>query len=251
MEVNKLTGWDEEKSAFIRKLERQEECFSELFAKDKDGIIIGHTERDTLSRLRERNTAVLARLKSREFAVAVVGLEKAGKSTLGNALINSEILPEYTERCTYTTTELRAGDCPDINSPQLDMLRKVRDQDGVKLRDKTFVFGNKIDMAGNEQRAKGNDSALGMQCRLPECEGCCVEQGKFSRLRVSTASFTATRLCITSCMTFTKTAWLIDEDMSLSEFIGSLGRADDISEIYQGSPYYVPTAIPLALAIGI
>ena len=105
-----MTGWDEEKSAFIRKLERQEECFSELFAKDKDGIIIGLSERDTLSRLRERNNAVLARLKSREFAVAVVGLEKAGKSTLGNALINSEILPEYTERCTYTTTELRAGD---------------------------------------------------------------------------------------------------------------------------------------------
>ena len=52
------------------------------------------------------------------------------------------------------------GDRPNINSPQLDMLRKVRDQDGVKLRDKTFVFGNKIDMAGNEQRAKGNDSAL-------------------------------------------------------------------------------------------
>ena len=331
--------WDEEKLAFIRKLEKQEECFAELFAKDKDGMIIGPSERSTLASLRERNSAVLSRLHSREFAVAVVGLEKAGKSTLGNALINSEILPEYTERCTYTTTELRAGehneaeitfytdeeftrifrdmlssvgytgtadfrnikpedfsryweavgedsskrdiyerhngktdediltilrgsstigdllgkpvkkftwdneqgssefqlyitgingynpdgsairtahpyavknvvirstelgdmsnivlydvpgfdsttelhkrqteqmlkeadaiilvtnvgDRPNINSPQLDMLRKVRDQDGVKLRDKTFIFGNKIDMAGNEARAKDNDSAL-------------------------------------------------------------------------------------------
>ena len=334
-----MSTWDEEKLAFIRKLEKQEECFSELFAKDKDGIIIGPAERQTLAALRERNSAVLGRLRSREFAVAVVGLEKAGKSTLGNALINSEILPEYTERCTYTTTELRAGDRneaeitfytdeefsrifrdmlasvgyngnadfrnitpedfaryweavgedsskrdiyerhngktdediltilrgsatisellgkpvrkfawdsgqgssefqlyitgisgydekgaavrtahpyavknvvirstelgdmsnivlydvpgfdsttelhkrqteqmlkdadaiilvtnvgdrPNINSPQLDMLRKVRDQDGVKLRDKTFIFGNKIDMAGNEARARDNDSAL-------------------------------------------------------------------------------------------
>ena len=334
-----MDSWDEEKSAFIRKLEKQEECFAELFAKDKEGMIIGPSERATLSQLRERNSAVLGRLRSREFAVAVVGLEKAGKSTLGNALINSEILPEYTERCTYTTTELRAGDRneaeitfytdeeftrifrdmlasvgytgtadfrnikpedfrryweavgedssklaiyerhngktdediltilrgsetissllgkpvkkftwdneqgssefqlyitgingynpdgsavrtahpyavknvvirstelgdmsnivlydvpgfdsttelhkrqteqmlkeadaiilvtnvgdrPNINSPQLDMLRKVRDQDGVKLRDKTFIFGNKIDMAGNEARAKDNDSAL-------------------------------------------------------------------------------------------
>ena len=334
-----MEGWDKEKQAFIEKLERQEECFKELFTKDKDGMIIGPSERDTLSELRERNNAVLSRLKSREFAVAVVGLEKAGKSTLGNALINSEILPEYTERCTYTTTELRAGDKneaevtfyseeefarifremlqsvgydgsadfrtlspetfaryweavgedeskravyerhngktdediltilrgsqtigellgqpvrkfaydsgqgsgefqlyitgisgyndkgaavrtahpyavknvvirstelggmsnivlydvpgfdsttelhkkqteqmlkeadaiilvtnvgdrPNINSPQLDMLRKVRDQDGVKLRDKTFIFGNKIDRAGNEARARDNDSAL-------------------------------------------------------------------------------------------
>jgi len=37
-------------------------------------------------------------------------LEKAGKSTLGNALINSMVLPEYAARCTYTTTEIRAGD---------------------------------------------------------------------------------------------------------------------------------------------
>ena len=307
--------------------------------KDKEGMIIGFDEREKLRELSERNSIILKKLKSREFTVAVVGLEKAGKSTLGNALINSEILPEYTERCTYTTTELRAGeqneaeitfyteeefsrifremlssvgydaaadfrtitpetfsryweavsedpgkrdlyerhngktdediitilkgsqtisglldkpvkkflwdneqgnsefqlyitgitghnsdgsakrsahpyavknvvirsrelgsmsnivlydvpgfdsttelhrkqtelmlreadaiilvtnagDRPNINSPQLDMLRKVRDQDGIRLRDKTFVFGNKIDMARNSAVARDNDSAL-------------------------------------------------------------------------------------------
>lgn len=72
-------------------------------------MIIGFDERERLRGLFERNKIILEKLKSREFTVAIVGLEKAGKSTLGNALINSEILPEYTERCTYTTTELRAG----------------------------------------------------------------------------------------------------------------------------------------------
>ena len=43
--------WDEEKLAFIRKLEKQEECFAELFAKDKDGMIIGPSERNTLASL--------------------------------------------------------------------------------------------------------------------------------------------------------------------------------------------------------
>ena len=52
------------------------------------------------------------------------------------------------------------GDRPNINSPQLDMLRKVRDQDGIRLRDKTFIFGNKIDMAGNAARARDNEAAL-------------------------------------------------------------------------------------------
>ncbi|MBR5914649.1 MAG: dynamin family protein [Selenomonadaceae bacterium] len=56
------------------------------------------------------NKKILKKLESREFTVAIVGLEKAGKSTLGNALINLMVLPEYTERCTYTTTEIRAGD---------------------------------------------------------------------------------------------------------------------------------------------
>ena len=334
-----MDNWEEERLSFINKLIKQEECFNELFTKDRDGMIIGSEEREKLNDLRRRNMSILDKLKSKEFTVAVVGLEKAGKSTLGNALIKSEILPEYTERCTYTTTELRAGeqneaeitfyseeeftkifqgmlsavghnlqadfrtltpdtfrryweavsddpgkrelyerhngktdediitilkgnseiagllgrpvkkfmwdneqgnselqqyvtgitnsnsdgpavrsalpyavknviirskalgsmsnivlydvpgfdstteihrsqtelmlreadtiilvtnvgDRPNINSPQLDMLRKVRDQDGIKLRDKTFIFGNKIDMAGTPARARGNDSAL-------------------------------------------------------------------------------------------
>ncbi|MBQ6774190.1 MAG: dynamin family protein [Synergistaceae bacterium] len=334
-----MDNWDEKRQSFIEWLARQEDFFNELLTKDKDGIVIGFDERGKLESLRKRSSSILQKLRSREFTVAVVGLEKAGKSTLGNALIKSEILPEYTERCTYTTTELRAGerneaeitfytdeefnkifqdmlisvgynaqadfrtltpeifsryweavsedpskrdlyerhngktdediitilkgsstisellgqpvknflwdnsqgnsefqlyitgikgynsdgsairsahpyavknviirsrelgsmsnivlydvpgfdsttelhrkqtelmlreadaiilvtnvgDRPNINSPQLDMLRKVRDQDGIRLRDKTFVFGNKIDMAGNAARARDNASAL-------------------------------------------------------------------------------------------
>ena len=333
-----MDSWDEKRQSFIERLTKQEDCFSQLFTQDKNGMIIGFAEREKLQCLRERNNLILAKLRNKEFTVAVVGLEKAGKSTLGNALINSEILPEYTERCTYTTTELRAGerneaeitfysdeefdkifqemlssvgydagadfrtlspetflryweavsedpekrnlyerhngktdediitilkgsrtisallgrpvknliwdneqdnsefqlyitgltynadgsairsahpyavkkviirsrelgsmnnivlydvpgfdstteihrkqtesmlreadaiilvtnvgDRPNINSPQLDMLRKVRDQDGIKLRDKTFIFGNKIDMAGSSARARDNASTL-------------------------------------------------------------------------------------------
>ena len=91
------------------KLENTASLFQQLFEKDPHGMIIGYEEREHLKELQRRNEKVLNKLKSREFSVAVVGLEKAGKSTLGNALINAIVLPEYTERCTYTTTEIRAG----------------------------------------------------------------------------------------------------------------------------------------------
>ncbi|MBQ7594384.1 MAG: dynamin family protein [Synergistaceae bacterium] len=105
-----MENWAEKRASFIAKLEQHEKFFSEIFTIDKDGIIIGFQERNILYDLRQRNNVILDKLRSRSFTVAVIGLEKAGKSTLSNALIKSEILPEYTERCTYTTTELRAGE---------------------------------------------------------------------------------------------------------------------------------------------
>ncbi len=104
-----MGDWDERQQQFIQKLDKTEALFQELFEKDADGLIIRGEDRDALRELRRRNGKILDKLKSKEFTVAVVGLEKAGKSTLGNALIKSLVLPEYAERCTYTTTEIRSG----------------------------------------------------------------------------------------------------------------------------------------------
>ncbi|RLC05147.1 MAG: hypothetical protein DRI57_27760 [Deltaproteobacteria bacterium] len=46
------------------------------------------------------------KLKANQFEVAVLGLEKAGKSTLLNAWLGVEILPAMDERCTYTSCEI-------------------------------------------------------------------------------------------------------------------------------------------------
>jgi hypothetical protein len=48
----------------------------------------------------------LERLKKREFRIAVVGLEKAGKSTFVNAWLDCDLLPAKGSRCTFTTTQL-------------------------------------------------------------------------------------------------------------------------------------------------
>jgi hypothetical protein len=48
----------------------------------------------------------LERLKKGEFRIAVVGLEKAGKSTFINAWLECDLLPAKGGRCTFTTTQI-------------------------------------------------------------------------------------------------------------------------------------------------
>lgn len=57
-----------------------------------------------------KNKKYLHKLASNEFEIVIVGLEKAGKSTFANALIESNILPSAPERCTFTSTRLVSGD---------------------------------------------------------------------------------------------------------------------------------------------
>jgi hypothetical protein len=49
---------------------------------------------------------LMNRLQKGEFRIAVVGLEKAGKSTFVNAWLGSDLLPAKPARCTYTTTQI-------------------------------------------------------------------------------------------------------------------------------------------------
>ena len=99
----------EEQNEFISKLESAQKIFGEVRTKDRQRLVIQYGDRNTLDNLIRKNENMLKKLRNREFTVAVVGLEKAGKSTLANALLKLIVLPEYTERCTYTTTEIRSG----------------------------------------------------------------------------------------------------------------------------------------------
>lgn len=56
--------------------------------------------------IREQITKEHHRLKENRFNVAIIGLEKAGKSLLLNAWLGEDILPSREERCTYTSTEI-------------------------------------------------------------------------------------------------------------------------------------------------
>lgn len=105
-----MGDWEQDKQEFIEKMSKAGQAFDSIFKIDADSLVIQGEEREVLRKLQEENRVMLHKLQSREFTVSIVGLEKAGKSTLGNALIHSMVLPEYAQRCTYTTTEIRSGD---------------------------------------------------------------------------------------------------------------------------------------------
>jgi len=80
---------------------------------DKLVTLCNKTEVDIAPELQQKLNAEharlnqqLERLRANRFEVAVIGLEKAGKSALLNAWLGQEILPSARERCTFTSTEI-------------------------------------------------------------------------------------------------------------------------------------------------
>ena len=93
----------------ISSIEKADGTFRRILDVDPDQLVISYGERAQIEKLLGRDERLLRKLRSQEFEIAVVGLEKAGKSTLSNALIRVNVLPAESERCTYTKTEIRSG----------------------------------------------------------------------------------------------------------------------------------------------
>jgi len=100
--------FEEEKLREIERLEKHNEFLINL---DNANLsIVTNEERERLDTILQSNKRYLHKLQSNEFEIAIVGLEKAGKSTFANALIENTVLPSAPERCTFTSTRLTNGD---------------------------------------------------------------------------------------------------------------------------------------------
>jgi len=83
-------------------------------------------QKDILQKAGVPAEKLMHRLQNGEFRIAVVGLEKAGKSTFVNAWLNSDLLPAKTARCTFTTTQIYS--VQDQNEQRLETLPKTEAQ---------------------------------------------------------------------------------------------------------------------------
>ena len=99
-----------EKQSAIARLKTNNKFLEELLSKNDRVRIFNSDQIDKMRDILDKNKKFQHKLESNEFEIAIVGLEKAGKSTFANALIESNVLPSAPERCTFTSTRLVSGD---------------------------------------------------------------------------------------------------------------------------------------------
>lgn len=102
-----------EREEYIAKLEGQIQVIDNILKMDS-GTVVSSQLRKQLKLLKIEAESVLRKLKNNEFEIAIVGLEKAGKSTFANALMKNKLLPSKDARCTFTSTQIEySGDDKD------------------------------------------------------------------------------------------------------------------------------------------
>lgn len=102
-----------EREEYIAKLEGQIKAIDNILKMDS-GTVVSAELRKQLKALKTEAETVLRKLKNNEFEIAIVGLEKAGKSTFANALMENNLLPTKDLRCTFTSTQIEySGDDKD------------------------------------------------------------------------------------------------------------------------------------------
>lgn len=99
-----------EREYYIDKLDRQIHEIENILKMDS-GTVINAEFKKKIKSLKRESEIVLKKLKNNQYEVAIVGLEKAGKSTFANALMENNLLPTKDLRCTFTSTQIEySGD---------------------------------------------------------------------------------------------------------------------------------------------
>ena len=75
--------------------------------------VLNSTEKQEIDSICEKFSDWNDRLSDNKYRVAIIGTEKAGKSTFANALLRRNFLPEDEKRCTFTTTTIESSKTED------------------------------------------------------------------------------------------------------------------------------------------
>lgn len=99
-----------QKEVLLEKLNNTNLMLVEVLKNYQEADLFDEKQYQTLSDALAKNQEYQRRLEKEDFEIAIIGAEKAGKSTFANALIKSTFLPSATERCTFTSTTIEYGE---------------------------------------------------------------------------------------------------------------------------------------------
>ena len=102
-------SFDMERELYIKKLNNIVDGIEKINNIENSRIISNET-RVELNKNKDNASKLLKKLEKGEFEIAVIGLEKAGKSSFSNAIMDNDVLPTADARCTYTATCIKAGE---------------------------------------------------------------------------------------------------------------------------------------------
>lgn len=107
----KRMAWktENERLEYAQKAGKISEKITQILKMESGDIITAHMQ-SQLEKYKKEADSLQRKLQNDEFEIAIVGLEKAGKSSFSNALIEKAMLPTDDERCTYTATCIRYAD---------------------------------------------------------------------------------------------------------------------------------------------
>lgn len=103
-------NWQQDREKYIEKLEDSKKAIDYILHIKETFLQFSEDNLEVeANRYKKQINRYIDKLKKDKFEVAIVGLEKAGKSTFANALMRANFLPEAKERCTFTTTIVEAS----------------------------------------------------------------------------------------------------------------------------------------------
>lgn len=132
------------KEATLKVIDETVQAIERFHTLDQSHEILSPAEMNGLEIQRENLGRLRHKLATGELEVAVVGLEKAGKSKFSSAFVNKPgLFPSADERCTFTSTALRYGET-DLAVVEFYSQQDFREKVTGMLQDVAYP-GNNID----------------------------------------------------------------------------------------------------------
>lgn len=98
------------KIELLEKLNKTNLMLIDILKNAQETDLLNEAQYKLLNATLDQNKEYQHRLEKENFEIAIIGTEKAGKSTFTNALIKSTFLPSAIERCTFTSTTIEYGE---------------------------------------------------------------------------------------------------------------------------------------------